>query len=277
MIYDINMIVQYDINRISIWIIYMFDYSNFDRNELKNRSKHRNTGCLKKTNSGMGISKKYQIWMRSETLIMSDSLKNHRNVISESVNFFHLNFEPSSSSIIIIIIFFFFIIIWQHHLSYFSQTAISNSALSGWCSLASTDRFYDCLTWLVHRIADFWDRNSGVDPRVLGKQVWQFIDGDIDPIYFIGLVLLGKSSPVKPWFLPWRSWGFPVNCPVNQANEYSKIGHECCLILCCLSDYYMFFHDSKVFHYHVSLQGWGIYMPPTSHDQLATQLGRCCL
>ena len=29
-----------------------------------------------------------------------------------------------------------------------------------------------------------------------------------------------KGKFWKPWFLPWRSWGFPVKCPLNQSIEW---------------------------------------------------------
>ena len=92
----------------------------------------------------------YQIWTRSESLIMSDSLKNHRNVISESVNFFYINFQPSSSSDRLII---------SHRHRFPTQL----------CPCAASPQRIDSMT-VWHGMAgaspaDFWDRNLGVDPR----------------------------------------------------------------------------------------------------------------
>ena len=86
----------------------------------------------------------------------------------------------------------------HHHLTD-SQTPISNWALS-LCTLASTDRFYDNDMAGASQ-PDFWDRNSGVDPRLAWAQVWQFIDGERSYIPGYSLVTHFFPGQILVWFL----------------------------------------------------------------------------
>ena len=105
----------------------------------------------------------------------------------------------------------------HHHLTD-SQTPISNWALS-LCTLASTDRFYDNDMAGASQ-PDFWDRNSGVDPRLAWAQVWQFIDGERSYIPGYSLVTHFFPGQILVWFLSifCRFAHFKIEMTISRKN-----------------------------------------------------------